>query len=316
MIEVIAISKLPLVSIVSPTFNQGRFLSETIESVLAQTYPNIEYLVIDDGSTDNTPEILKKYQSHLRYERQENIGQVRTLNKGWSISKGKYIGYLSTDDILYPNAISELVEILESNAEAVCAFPDSDLIDPYSKVIKRNVCRPFDLAETLITQECYIGPGAIFSKDAYDSLGGWRTDLKLGPDREFWIRLSSLGKILMCPSVLAGYRTHVESNIYREVSEEVTREYLTVLDDYFNSNTVSPEIASRRAEAYGYAYLTVARNVIRSGNLRRGIQLYGVACNHFPPLKSNKNKLALLRSVVSKPVRRIAWSLKSALRIR
>lgn len=119
---------LPLVSIVTPTHNQAKYLAETIESVLSQTYPNIEYIVLDDGSTDNTQEILKKFGGRIRHERHANIGQARTLNKGWSLCKGKYIGYLSSDDLLYPNAVTELVALLEKDHSVVCAFPDSNLI--------------------------------------------------------------------------------------------------------------------------------------------------------------------------------------------
>ena len=80
--------KFPLVSIVTPTYNQAKYLTETIEKVLAQDYPNIEYIVLDDGSTDETPEILKKYSGKIRYERHANMGQARTLNKGWAMSSG------------------------------------------------------------------------------------------------------------------------------------------------------------------------------------------------------------------------------------
>ena len=101
---------LPLVSIVTPTYNQAEYLAETIESVLAQDYPNIEYIVLDDGSTDSTPEVLNRYSGRVRWERHDNMGQARTLNKGWAMSRGEFIGYLSSDDLLLPDAISKLVE--------------------------------------------------------------------------------------------------------------------------------------------------------------------------------------------------------------
>lgn len=295
----------PLVSIVTPTYNQAEYLAETIDSVLSQTYQNIEYIVIDDGSTDNTQEVLKRYDGRIRHERHANIGQAQTLNKGWSLSKGKYIGYLSSDDLLYKNAVSELVELLENNPSLICVFPDSNLIDEFSRVAKSNVCRPFDLSDTLVRQECYIGPGAIFRKTAFDSLGGWRPDLKLAPDREFWIRISSLGKIQMCDSVLAGYRMHPDSISYKDVSEDVSREYLRVLDSYFSGENVPKNISDRKDEAYGYAYLLLARNSFRSGNVRRGIELYRVACDYCADLSGYEIKFRLVRNVLSRPVRRL-----------
>jgi glycosyltransferase involved in cell wall biosynthesis len=295
----------PLVSIVTPTHNREKYIPETVNSVLAQTYSNIEYIVIDDGSTDNTLEVLEKYKGRLKVESHGNIGQVRTLNKAWKQCNGKYIGYLSSDDILYPEAVEKLVAILENDRSIVCAFPDSSLIDEFSQVVKKNVCHPFDLAETLITQECYIGPGALFRKDAFEKIGGWRTDLRLAPDREFWIRMSSIGRIEMCHTVLAGYRTHPESGVVKEISEDVSLEYLRVLDDYFSDSCIPENIAARKKEAYGYAYLLLARNNFRSGNIWRGIELYGVACSNHPELRGYKTKIRLLRNVVSRPIRRL-----------
>ena len=298
-------SEQPLVSIVTPTYNREKYILETVDSMLAQTYQNIEYIVVDDGSTDNTLNVLEKYKGKIKVESHTNVGQVRTLNRAWQSCHGKYIGYLSSDDLLYPNAIAELVAQIEKDASIVCVFPDSELIDEFSQVVKKNVCRPFDLSETLITQECYIGPGAIFRKDAFDQVGGWREDLRLAPDREFWIRLCSLGRIDMCQSVLAGYRTHPDSGVVKEVTEEVGQEYLRVLDDYFKGPNIPPEILMRKNESYGYAYLLLARNSFRAGNFSRGFQLYSTACKRHAPLKGVEFKLRLIRNVISRPIRRV-----------
>ena len=302
---------LPLVSIVTPTYNQAAYLAETIESVLAQDYPNIEYIVLDDGSTDCTSEILNRYSGRIRWERQENMGQARTLNKGWAMCNGTIIGYLSSDDILYPSAIRKLVGALEGNSSLVCVFPDSDLIDDHSRVVKKNLCRPFDLGELIVRQECYIGPGALFRRSAFDFVGGWEPGLKLAPDREFWIRLASCGLFEFYQEILVGYRMHLNSISYKDVSEEVGREYLWVLDQYFGVASVPAEIALRKAEAYGYAQLILARNCFRSGHLRRGWALYKEACRLHPPLGAISVKVKILRNVVSKPLRMTVSALRS-----
>ena len=302
---------LPLVSIVTPAYNQADYLAETIESVLAQDYPNIEYIVLDDGSTDSTPEILSRYSGRVRWERHDNLGQARTLNKGWAMSKGAIIGYLSSDDILYPGAIRKLVEMLDGDEFIVCAFPDSDLIDHQSRVVKKSVCRPFNLEELIVRQECYIGPGALFRRSAFDSVGGWKPELKLAPDREFWIRLAAHGRFELCHEVLAGYRMHPHSISYKDVSEDVGREYLWVLDQYFGVASLPSEIARRKSEAYGYAQLVLARNCFRSGRLQRGWQLYKEACRLHPPLGDASVKARILRNVVSKPVRIALSALRS-----
>ena len=301
----------PLITIVTPTYNRGKFIVETVESVLSQSYPNIEYIVVDDGSTDNTACILEAYKDRIILVQQANIGQVKTLNNVWKHCRGKYIGYLSSDDLLYPNAIDELVRQIEKDNSFVCVFPDSELIDVHSKVIKRNICRQFDLSETLVTQECYIGPGAIFRKDAFELVGGWREDLRLAPDREFWIRLSSLGRIEMNQKVLAKYRIHPDSGVVKETSESVGQEYLRVLDDFYSSNNIPAHLFRRKNEAYGYAYLLMARNCFRSNNFRRGKELYSIACQLHPAFRSYKFKLRLIRNVISRPIRILISNLKA-----
>lgn len=298
--------QLPLVSIVTPAYNQAEFLVETIESVLAQDYPNIEYIVLNDGSTDNTEEVLLRYEGRLKWETQKNMGQSKTLNKGWSISSGKYLGYLSSDDVLYPTAISDLVKILENDSEIVCVYPDSNLIDEKSIVVKERVCKGFDLEELIVCQECHIGPGAIFRSSIYRHVGGWKTHLKLAPDREFWMRLACHGEFHFKSKVLAGYRIHSNSISYKDVSEEISREYIEVLDDYFSGDSFSEKISCRKSEAYGRAKFIVARNSFRSGNIYRGIKIYSEACSDYPQLRSPKYILQLVKNVIGKPLR-LAW---------
>jgi glycosyltransferase involved in cell wall biosynthesis len=304
----------PLVTIVTPVYNQGKFIEETIRSVLNQDYSNIEYLVIDDGSTDDTPEVLSKFSDQISCLRQENVGQAETLNRGWETARGEIIGYLSADDILYPGAVSKLVRVLERDKDTVCVFPDADLIDNESRVVKKSVCRPFDLADLVVLQECYIGPGALFRRSAFQSSGGWRSDLRLAPDREFWIRLASCGNFKMLTEVLAGYRMHPLSISYKEVSEDVSREYLYVLDSYFAATNIPKRILARKNEAYGHANLVIARNCFRAGRLRVGFSYYSAARSLHPQLGSVRTWLRLIRNVVSRPIRTVVARTRAMLR--
>jgi glycosyltransferase involved in cell wall biosynthesis len=304
----------PVLSLVTPAYNQGQYLAETIDSMLAQDQPGIDYLVLDDGSSDSTPQVLQRYAGRVQWESQANMGQVRTLNKGWGRAGGKYLSYLSSDDILYPGAVRKLVAVLEADPGIACVFPDNDLIDEHSRVIKSNVCRPFDLAQLVVDQECYISVGAIFRRSAFEAVGGWKPELRLAPDREFWMRLASQGRIHFHRELLAGYRMHPRSISYKDVSEETSREYIRVLDDYFAGPGVPAEIAARRQEAYGKATLLMARNRFRAGDFRRGFALYGEACRLHPPLRSPAVKLRLLRNVASKPARVALSAVRSVLK--
>lgn len=298
--------EMPLVSIITPTYNQADYLAETIESVLAQDYQNIEYIVLNDGSSDHTEDVLRRYDGRIKWETQPNMGQPKTLNKGWDTAQGKYLGYLSSDDVLHPAAVSELVKALESDSAIVCAYPDSNLIDEKSIVVKERVCRDFHLEDLIICQECYIGPGAIFRSDTYRTVGGWKTSLKLAPDREFWMRLARHGRFYFETKVLAGYRVHRESISYKVVSEEVSREYIEVLDDYFSNEDISEAMRDRKSEAYGRAKFIIARNAFRAGNIARGIAVYREACRDYPSLKKPKYILQLIKNIIGKPLR-MAW---------
>src|SRR3977135_236299 len=104
-----ALGEQPLVSIVTPSFNQGRFIRRTIESVLAQTYPNIEYVVVDGGSPDETLDVLKSYGDRVRWLSEADAGQTDAINKGLRLTNGEIVGYLNSDDVLFPEAIARVV---------------------------------------------------------------------------------------------------------------------------------------------------------------------------------------------------------------
>lgn len=295
----------PLVTIVTPVYNGARYLAQAIESILAQTYPNIEYIVINDGSTDDTLEVARRYGDRLTIVDQANAGQAATLNRGWEMAEGELLTYLSSDDILYPNCIETLVEVLEAEPRTVCAFPNSDLISPTSHMLKAGVSFAFDREALVIEQECGIGPGAIFRAADFRRIGGWRTDYILSNDREFWIRLSKLGDFRFIDESLAGYRLHPKSISYSVVAEEISLEYVRSLDEIFSSPDVGPDLLARRDEAYARAYYLVARNCIRGGRVARGLQYLAKARRLWPAITTPQRMISLVKNVISKPLRMV-----------
>jgi glycosyltransferase involved in cell wall biosynthesis len=306
----------PLVSIVTPLYNQLRYIETTIESVLSQTYGRIEYIVVNDGSNDGSRECLEKYRGKITIIDQENMGQAQALNRGWSLSRGKYIGYLSSDDILAPRCVETLVSELEANPDLVCAYPNSDLISPDSNILKHGVCRPFDLEKLVIEQECYIGPGALWRNAAHQRVGGWRPDLKLAPDREYWIRLADEGAFHFEDQSLAGYRLHPESLSSKVTSEQVSLEYVRVLDEYFKKKSIPDSIAWRKSEAYGCAYWLIARNMLRQGSIRLFLRYFRLASVTDPASVNIKNLIILARSSVGKPLRLFAGNARNLFGVR
>ena len=292
-----------LVTLVTPTYNQVAYLPETLDSVLAQTHPALEYLVIDDGSSDETPAVMARYADRLIAIRQDNLGQAATLNKGWRQARGEYIGYLSSDDLLLPEAIARLVAVLDADPDVVCVFPNSDLIDARSRILRRAICRPFDQESTVVLQECYIGPGALFRRHAFEAVGGWRPEMRLAPDREFWIRLAALGRIEFLPESLALYRTHPESTSFSAASETVSQEYLRVLDDFYARPSVPERLLRRKSEAYANASLLLARNALWRGEFGSAVRRYREACRQHPPMRGLRTLWKLLRQGASRPAK-------------
>jgi glycosyltransferase involved in cell wall biosynthesis len=127
---------LPLVSIITPSFNQGQFLEASIRSVLEQDYPNMEYIVVDGGSKDNSVEIIKKYQEHITWwVSEKDRGHADALNKGFSRATGEILAWLNSDDIYFPNTVSEAIAVLQSRPEVGMVYGDADLIDDSGETV-------------------------------------------------------------------------------------------------------------------------------------------------------------------------------------
>ena len=263
----------PVVSIVVPAYNAAETIAETLRSLAAQTYPALEVIVVDDGSSDSTgvaaQEIVSRHSILMRYIRQTNAGQAAALNNGWSQSRGEYLGYLSADDILYPKAVETLVKFLRETGS--CAvYPDYDLIDANSKRIRVVMAPEFEARALIERSVCQPGPGALFRRDAYLKTGGWNTKLRLTPDFDFWLRMSRHGSLARVPSVLAGFRVHEGSQSFAVPSEQKSEEPVAVITAYFEGDG-GPW---RRAVAMAWAHTLSARLHLRAGR-------WSMACSHL-----------------------------------
>jgi len=262
----------PLVSIVIPAYNHAGYLDEAIESVLSQEYPNIELIAIDDGSTDNTREVLEKYTGRFHWETQENMGQANTLNKGWNMSKGEILAYLSPDDVLLPDAVGTSVKYLLANPDVVLTYCDYYLIDANSKVVRRVSAPDFDYREMVVKCVCPPGPGAFFRRSGFAAAGLWESSLKLSPDYEYWLRFGLQGRFLRMPEVLAKFRVHEESQSFAIADEEKSEEYVRVISGYYETQPVPQGVLAAKDEALSNAYILTSRSHIRSKRYLLGLK--------------------------------------------
>lgn len=272
----------PAVSIVVPAYNHARYLPQALDSLLAQDYPHLEVIVLDDGSTDETPQVLERYTGRLHWERQANLGQGATLNRGWQMARGEALGYLSADDVLDPSAISTLVSVLTSEPDTVLVYPDYHLIDARGEVVKTVKAPEFDYARMLSTWVCPPGPGALFRRATARAAGYWDTDLRLTPDYDFWLRVGLHGRCRRVPLVLAGFRVHDESQTFAAVPAERSDEYVRVTTDYYSGTTVPAVARKLRAQAMSSAYLMAARSHLRSARYRIGLRRAATALRIYP----------------------------------
>jgi glycosyltransferase involved in cell wall biosynthesis len=310
------IESTPLVSIVVPSYNHGRYLEEAIDSILAQDYPHVELIVIDDGSTDNSREILTGYGKQFHWEFQENQGQVATLNRGWSMSKGDIIGYLSADDLLLPGSVSAAVDCLRQHPEAVLSYSDFHLIDPESAVVRRVVAPECTYHDMVVKMLCPPGPGAFFRKTAFEKAGLWHTGYKQMLDFEYWLRLGLHGQFIHIPQTLAAYRVHQGSQSFAAASAIRPEEPITIINDYFKNPLVPSDVRASQREAVGTAYLYSAHVHFRVGNYRNG---FAAACEAFelhPKLLVSTRPLRMILNVMfNSIIHRTLWRLRHGVKL-
>jgi len=187
----------PLVSIVTPSLNQAQYLEETIRSVLLQSYPNLEYIIIDGGSTDNSVEIIQKYEPWLAYWVSEpDEGQSHALNKGFRNSHGEILAWLNSDDIYLPNAILNQVATLLKKTNYGIVFSDVNFIDDTGKLIYKGYGRSYSVFE-LLRFSIPMQPTVFFQREIWDQVGDFNQDFHFSLDSEYWLRASKVTNFVM-----------------------------------------------------------------------------------------------------------------------
>lgn len=203
----------PLVTIITPSFNQGRFIQETIESVLQQDYRNMEHLVIDGGSTDNTLAILQRYAAadpRFRFISEPDRGQSHAINKGLAMARGEIIGWLNSDDTYQAQAISKAVQ-------AFLAHPEWGMVHGHCHVVNETnqILSTFPTdranAQKLYHTCCICQPAAFVRKHVMEQAGGVDENLHFCMDYELWMRIAKQHLIGYIPEFVANARLHSHS---------------------------------------------------------------------------------------------------------
>jgi glycosyltransferase involved in cell wall biosynthesis len=199
----------PLVSIVTPSRNQAPFLESTIQSVLEQDYPEVEYLVIDGGSTDGSLEIIKRHQKKLAYWVSEpDQGQTDAINKGFSKAKGEIFAWLNSDDLFLPGTITRAVNYLIAHPETGMVYGDADFIDESGNVIGHFPARQTDYRRLRQGYVHIPQQSAFFRASLWKRVGPLDPSFYFAMDYDLWVRIARQARIAYVPDLWSLFRLH------------------------------------------------------------------------------------------------------------
>jgi len=262
------------VSIVTTSYNQAAFVEETIRSVLAQDHDSLEYIVVDDGSTDGSADIVERYADRLTFVHQENAGQAVALNRGFAQTSGDVMGFLSSDDTLLPGAVSRVVREFERTPSLVVVFGDVYLTNEHSERLEYGDAEgDWDLARMARTAYAVYQPAMFWTRRAWMEAGPFNERSWSLFDVEFALRAALLGPARHIPAPLATFRLHAESKTMsrrRRMAEECVR----FADEFFRSPSLPPELRRHARAARGNLYRRAALHYHADADVTRARRLF------------------------------------------
>jgi glycosyltransferase involved in cell wall biosynthesis len=218
------VSELPLVTIVTPSLDQGCFLEQAILSVLRQDYPAIEYIVVDGGSSDNSVEIIRRYQDRLAFwVSEQDAGQSNAINKGFARGTGTILAWLNADDLLASSAVSLAVRFLETEPDVGLVYGDRVEIDAKGNTIGYLRCPPHDpemfRKDVTLPQETVF-----FRREVFEAAGRLDESLHFAMDLDLWCKIARVARMRNIPAFLACFRRHAQSkSVVFEAAADATR---------------------------------------------------------------------------------------------
>lgn len=207
----------PRISLITPSLNQGKFIEETIQSILSQNYPNLEYIVMDGGSSDNTLEVLERYSGQLKWVSEKDNGQTSAINKGLHMANGEILAYLNADDLFLPGTLFKVAKVFMEHPEAMWVTGQCRIIDENNQEIRRlitaykNFWLRFGHQSALLVTDYISQPATFWRAKALNDFGFPDENLHYAMDYEYWLRLYSRYPPLFIPEYLAAFKIHPHS---------------------------------------------------------------------------------------------------------
>ncbi len=292
----------PKISIVTPSFNQGEFIEKTIRSVLLQGYPNLEYIIMDGGSTDNTVEIIRKYEAWLaHWVSEKDRGQAHAINKGWGISQGNILHWLNSDDILLPRAISEVAKEFSVDDKVQAVSGICSMTNYHGVEFDVKLPRDFNLKYFLRGGECPGQPAIFLRSDLVKKVGDLSEALNYTLDWEYWIRISQIYPSIQARKIkqpLAVWCQWEDCKSVKHLANSYA-ERISVLERIFNFPETSAQIRQLQGVAYSYCLCKQALALAKQKQNKKAFQfvLKGFAYN--PSLFSSKQMARIVLGIIS-----------------
>jgi len=271
-----------LISIVTPSYNQGAYLEQTIQSVLGQDHPNIQYMVVDGGSTDGSVEIIRKYSDKLAWWVSErDSGQAEAINKGLKRANGEVVAWLNSDDYYLPGTVSAAMKIFAQNDDVVMIYGDLLAVDEQGQSINVMKFRPLSLRDLLCFQ--IIGqPSVFFRRSALATTGLLDPSYHYLLDHQLWIRLAQHGRILHVDQTWAAARYHAGAK-NRAYAAEFGREAFRMLEWAKSQPALAESISGVNRRALASAHRVDARYLLDGGRPASALAAWTRALFIHPP---------------------------------
>lgn len=275
-------SGLPSISIITPSFNQVRYLEQTLISVLSQGYPGLEYLVVDGGSSDGSLEIIKRYASRLSWWVSEaDSGQSEAINKGLQRASGEVVAWLNSDDTYLPGSLHQAAEVFAAHPETGLVFADVLAVDEQGKTINRLCYGEWGLPDLMAFR--IIGQPSVFMRRSLlERSGLLDTGFHYLLDHQLWLRLAQLAGMTYLPVTLSAARFHPGSkNVSR--AAEFSREVYRILDWMKSQPALVDELGRNRGRIEAGAARLSAYYLLEGGQPRQSLSEYGRALRLHAP---------------------------------
>lgn len=271
-------SLIPKVSVIIPAYNSARFLEEAIESVFAQTYGDYEIIVINDGSTDNTTEVLAPYLDRIQYIYQQNQGASSARNTGIRYSQGEYLAFLDADDIWLPEKLSIQVEYLNNNPDIAMVYSLARWVDvngrpcDYRSKLTRNLPRG-DIFNALFFRDFITLSSVMIRKRILDTVGLFDESFTHAEDHELWLRIAREFKIFGIGEYLCKYRDTPQSLGKRD-KDNAFRCKRRVIEKYYklSQDLCRPMSQALYKRAIGHFFFRVGRYHSRQGDEKKALE--------------------------------------------